>query len=47
MGVRKTSSSLKEIEDELGHSPGAIHRTLESPFMYAMKAILCHAAVLP
>jgi hypothetical protein len=30
MGARKTGSSLKEIRDELGHSRGAIRRTLES-----------------
>ena len=30
MGARKTGSSLKEIEDELGHSRGAVRRTLEA-----------------
>ena len=30
IGVHKTSSSIQEIEDELGYSQGAIRRTLES-----------------
>ena len=30
VGAHKTGSSLKEIGDELGHSRGAIRRTLES-----------------
>ena len=33
VGARKTGTSPKEIEDELGHSRGAVRRTLESTYI--------------